>query len=86
MKRKQHYNEFYAVKLARKLMENDDDDEDDEDDDNKEETNKIEAKSEVERREVVDSTMVELVDIDNDGHASEPSEKMAVGEEHALGD
>ncbi|XP_068249568.1 protein phosphatase inhibitor 2-like isoform X3 [Palaemon carinicauda] len=32
MKRKKHYNEFYAVKLARKLMQNDEEEDDDEDD------------------------------------------------------
>uniref|UniRef100_A0A0P4WU89 Protein phosphatase inhibitor 2 n=1 Tax=Scylla olivacea TaxID=85551 RepID=A0A0P4WU89_SCYOL len=37
MKRKQHYNEYYAVKLARKLMEDDsEEDEDGEEDENKE--------------------------------------------------
>ncbi|XP_076054980.1 protein phosphatase inhibitor 2-like [Oratosquilla oratoria] len=30
MKRKQHYNEYYAVKLARKLMEDDSDEDDEE--------------------------------------------------------
>ncbi|KAK7070284.1 Protein phosphatase inhibitor activity protein [Halocaridina rubra] len=34
MKRKKHYNEFYAVKLARKLMENDEEEDDEDEDDN----------------------------------------------------
>ncbi|XP_066946620.1 protein phosphatase inhibitor 2-like isoform X2 [Macrobrachium rosenbergii] len=32
MKRKKHYNEFYAVKLARKLMQNDEEEDEDEED------------------------------------------------------
>lgn len=39
MKRKAHYNEYYAVKLARKLLEEEDDDED-EDETQSQETNK----------------------------------------------
>lgn len=34
-KRKKHYNEFYAVKLARKLLEEEEDDDDDEHDNSK---------------------------------------------------
>lgn len=75
MKRKQHYNEFYAVKLARKLMQNDDD----EDDDELEEENNVEAKEEK------DSTMEEIVEDGNEALAS-PSEEMLVGEEQASGD
>lgn len=33
-KRKMHYNEFYAVKLARKLIDKDDDEVDEEGEDN----------------------------------------------------
>ena len=43
-KRKAHYNEFYAVKMARQLMEEDDDD-DDEEEKEKEEHQEEEKKS-----------------------------------------
>ncbi|CAL4064404.1 unnamed protein product, partial [Meganyctiphanes norvegica] len=51
MKRKQHYNEYMAVKLARKLMENDDEDEDEDekekgDSANKECVNEVEGEDE----------------------------------------
>ena len=45
MKRKKHYNEFQAVKLARKLMEQDTDEED-EDEQDKGREDKIEEESE----------------------------------------
>lgn len=75
MKRKQHYNEFYAVKLARKLMQNDDDEDDDE----------LEEENDVEAKEEKDSTMEEIVEDGNEALAS-PSEEMLVGEEQASGD
>ncbi|XP_042226556.1 protein phosphatase inhibitor 2-like isoform X3 [Homarus americanus] len=78
MKRKQHYNEFYAVKLARKLMQNDDDDDDEDEDELKEE-------DETESKEERDNKMEE---VDHDGNEVlvSPSEDMAVGEDQASGD
>lgn len=43
LKRKRHYNEFYAVKLAKKLMEKEQNDDDEEEDDDDEADKKTEA-------------------------------------------
>lgn len=79
MKRKQHYNEYYAVKLARKQMEEDDEeDEDDcEEDESKESTGKDGGVSPNDEK---DTNMEEVIEGDDEG--SGHSEKMAVvGEE-----
>ncbi|XP_069168581.1 protein phosphatase inhibitor 2 isoform X2 [Procambarus clarkii] len=77
MKRKQHYNEFYAVKLARKLMQNDDVDDDDDDE--------LKEEDETESKEEKDSKMEE-VDEDGKKTLANPGENMAIGEEEASGD
>ncbi|XP_063598167.1 protein phosphatase inhibitor 2-like [Penaeus indicus] len=72
MKRKKHYNEFYAVKLARKLMQNDDDD--DEEDDKKDSP---EAEASIGK----DDTMEEILE---EGNGNNECDDMA--EEQASGD
>ena len=57
-KRKKHYNEFYAVKLARKLMENDDE-EDEEDNKN---GDKEEGEKDMEEEMEQDAPCEEMVD------------------------
>lgn len=77
MKRKQHYNEYYAVKLARKLMEDDDEDEDEcEEDENNESTGKDGVGTNYEK----DTSMEEVIEEDHEGSGTQ-SEEMAVGEE-----
>lgn len=83
MKRKQHYNEYYAVKLARKLME--DDDEEDEDDCEEDESKKSTGKDEgVSTNDEKDTNMEEVIEGD-DARSGAHSEKMAVvGEEQEV--
>lgn len=83
MKRKQHYNEYYAVKLARKLME--DDDEEDEDDCEEDESKKSTGKDEgVSTNDEKDTNMEEMIEGD-DARSGGHSEKMAVvGEEQEV--
>ncbi|KAK8739608.1 hypothetical protein OTU49_003424 [Cherax quadricarinatus] len=78
MKRKQHYNEFYAVKLARKLMQNDDEDDEEEDEE-------LKDADETESKEVKDNTMEEM-DEDRNKILASRGEDMAVGEEEVSGD
>lgn len=77
MKRKQHYNEYYAVKLARKLMEDDDEDEDECEED---ENNESAGKDGVSTNDEKDTSMEEVVEDNNECSGSQ-CEKMAVGEE-----
>ncbi len=46
-KRKKHYNEFYAVKIARQLMEKDEDNEEEDDEDKIEESPSTSTKPEM---------------------------------------
>ncbi|XP_037801464.1 protein phosphatase inhibitor 2-like [Penaeus monodon] len=74
MKRKKHYNEFYAVKLARKLMQNDDDDDEEED-----KKDSPEAEASIGK----DDTMEEIVE---EGNGNNECDDMALAEEQASGD
>ncbi|XP_063874369.1 protein phosphatase inhibitor 2-like [Scylla paramamosain] len=77
MKRKQHYNEYYAVKLARKLMEDDsEEDEDGEEDENKESAGKDAVSTNDER----EASMEEVVE-DGKEVSGSHSEEMAVSDE-----
>ena len=78
MKRKQHYNEYYAVKLARKLME--DDDEEDEDECEEDEANESAGKNAVSTNDVREASMEEVIE-DGKEVSGSPSEEMAVSDE-----
>ncbi|XP_066946618.1 protein phosphatase inhibitor 2-like isoform X1 [Macrobrachium rosenbergii] len=74
MKRKKHYNEFYAVKLARKLMQNDEEEDEDEEDNGGDAV-----------KEKKDGSMDDVTEGENSSMSS-PNEEMALGEEQASGD
>lgn len=78
MKRKKHYNEFYAVKLARKLMQNDDDEDEDEDEE-EDKKDSPEAEASIGK----DDTMEEILE---EGNGNSECDAMAVAEEQASGD
>lgn len=78
MKRKQHYNEYYAVKLARKLME--DDDEEDEDECEEDENNESAGKNAVSTNDEREASMEEVIEDGNEVSGSQ-SEEMAVSDE-----
>lgn len=78
MKRKQHYNEYYAVKLARKLME--DDSEEDEDEAEEDENKESAGKDAVSTNDEREARMEEVVE-DGKEVSGSHSEEMAVNDE-----
>ncbi|XP_045102983.1 protein phosphatase inhibitor 2-like isoform X2 [Portunus trituberculatus] len=78
MKRKQHYNEYYAVKLARKLME--DDSEEDDDEAEEDESKESAGKDAVSTNDEREASMEEVVE-DGKEISGSHSEEMAVNDE-----